>query len=212
MGVEVPAQPSSDSLHKHVLFFRDLKLSISEWVPFGQNAISTFNDSIDALKGVKSSLLTGTVDEEPDSSKFEIEPKFTRVFLEDFDQYNWVKFKAVVEYPEQVEQIEEIATHVDKAGFVNYNLSLDQIEGRTSKFSLDKTSHILADLIEDTSVMIEALLSQYQRRALRSVYGPTPFRTKFTVAITSALMPEQPQAAGYHDKEDQENEINQIVG
>ena len=212
MGIDVPVQPSSDSVHKHVLFFLDLKLSISEWVPFGQNAISTFNDSIDSVKGVKSSLLTGTVDEEPDSSKFEIEPKFTRVHLEDFDQYNWVKFKAFIEYPEEVEQIEEIATHVDKAGFVNYSLSLEEIEGRTSKFSLDKTSHILADLIEDTSVMIEALLTQFQRRSLRSVYGRTPFRPKFTVAITSALLPEQPQAVGYHDREDQENEINQIVG
>ncbi len=212
MGVEVPAQPSSDSVHKHVLFFRDLKLSISEWVPFGQNAISTFNDSIDSVKGVKSSLLTGTVDEEPDSSKFEIEPKFTRVYLEDFDQYNWIKFKAFVEYPEEVEQIEEIATHVDKAGFVNYNLSIEEVEGKTSKFSLDETSYILADLIEDTSVMIEALLTQFQRRSLRSVYGRTPFRTKFTVAITSALLPEQPQAVGYHDREEQENEINQIVG
>ena len=212
MGVDVPAQPSSDSVHKNVLFFRDLNLSISEWVPFGQNAISTFNDSIDSLKGVKSSLLTGTVDEEPDTSRFEIEPKFTRVYLEDFDQYNWIKFKAFVEYPEEVEQIEEIATHVDKAGFVNYNLTIEEVKGRTAKFSLDETSYILADLIEDTSVMIEALLTQFQRRSLRSVYGPTPFRPKFTVAITSALLPEQPQAVGYHDREDQENEINQIVG
>jgi hypothetical protein len=212
MGEENPAQPSSDSVHKNVLFFRDLKLSISEWVPFGQNAISTFNDSIDSLKGVKSSLLTGTVDEEPDTSNFEIEPKFTRVHLEDFDMYNWIKFKAFVEYPEEVEQIEEIATHVDKAGFVNYSLSLEEVEGKTSKFSLDETSYILADLIEDTSVMIEALLTQFQRRGLRSIYGRTPFRPKFTVAITSALLPEQPNAKGYHDREDQENEINQVIG
>ena len=198
--------------HKNVLFFQDLKLSISEWVPFGQNAISTFNDSIDSLKGIKSSLLTGTVDEEPDTSKFEIEPRFTRVHLEDFDRYNWIKFKAFVEYPEEVEQVEELATHVDKAGFVNYSLTLEEVEGSTSKFSLDETSYILADLVEDTSIMIEALLTQFQRRALRSVYGRTPFRPKFVVATTSALLPSQAQAAGYHDREDQENEINQIVG
>ncbi len=86
MGIDVPLQASSDGIHKHMLFFQDLKLSISEWVPFGQNAISTFNDSIDSVKGIKSSLLTGTVDEEPDTSTFEIEPKFTRVYLKDFDK------------------------------------------------------------------------------------------------------------------------------
>jgi len=211
-GVTEPMDKKGTSGHKNVLFFKDLRLSISEWVPFGQNAISTFNDSIDSLKGVKSSLLTGTVDEEPDSSNFKIEPRFTRVFLEDFDRYNWIKFKAFVEYPEEVEQIEEIATHVDKAGFVNYGLVLEEVEGKTSQFSLDVTSYILADLIEDTSVMIEALLTQFQRRALRSVYGKTPLRPKFIVAMTSSLMPEQPQAMDYHDREAQENEINQIVG
>jgi len=211
-GVTEPMDKKVTSGHKNVLFFKDLRLSISEWVPFGQNAISTFNDSIDSLKGVKSSLLTGTVDEEPDSSNFEIEPRFTRVFLEEFDRYNWIKFKAFVEYPEEVEQIEEIATHVDKAGFVNYGLVLEEVEGKTSQFSLDVTSYILADLIEDTSVMIEALLTQFQRRALRSVYGKTPLRPKFIVAMTSSLMPEQPQAMDYHDREAQENEINQIVG
>jgi len=211
-GVTEPMDKKGTSGHKNVLFFKDLRLSISEWVPFGQNAISTFNDSIDSLKGVKSSLLTGTVDEEPDSSNFKIEPRFTRVFLEDFDRYNWIKFKAFVEYPEEVEQIEEIATHVDKAGFVNYGLVLEEVEGKTAQFSLDVTSYILADLIEDTSVMIEALLTQFQRRALRSVYGKTPLRPKFIVAMTSSLMPDKPQAMDYHDREAQENEINQIVG
>ncbi len=209
---ETTDQATGHADHKNVLFFQDLKLSISEWVPFGQNAISTFNDSIDSLKGIKSSLLTGTVDEEPDTSNFEIEPRFTRVYLEDFDKYNWIKFKAFVEYPEEVEQIEELATWVDKAGFVNYSLSLVDVEGKTSKFSLDETSYILADLIEDTSTMIEALLTQFQRRALRSVYGRTPFRPKFIVAKTSGLLPQQAQAVGYHDREEQENEINQIVG
>ena len=88
-----------NNVHKNILFFKDLQLSISEWCPFGQNAISTFNDSIDSLKGVKSSLLTGKVDEEPNTSEFNIKPMFTRIFLEDFDRYNWIKFKAFVEYP-----------------------------------------------------------------------------------------------------------------
>lgn len=197
---------------RNVLRFQDVKLSISEWMPFGQNAITTFNDSIDSLKGIKSSLLTGTVDEEPDTSKFEIVPKFTRVYLDDFDMYNWIRFKAFVEYPEEVEQIEEIATYVDKAGFINYGLTIEEVGGKGAPFSLDAISHIRADLIEDTSVMMDALLTQFQRRALRSIFGTTPFRPKFVVAMTSALLPEQPSAEGYHDRESQQNEIDQIVG
>lgn len=197
--------------HKNVLFFKDLKLSISEWCPFGQNAIQTFNDSIDSLKGIKTSLLTGKVDEEPATSKFSIKPKFTRVLLKDFDIYNWIKFEGKIEYPEKVKQIERIGTYVDKNGFINYGLELQRIGDRTSNFSLDETTAIMADLVEDTSIMMEALLTQFQRRILKVVYGDTPFRPKFIVATTSGIIPEHDSAIGYHDGEEQENEINQLV-
>jgi hypothetical protein len=198
--------------HTNILFFKDLRLSLSEWCPFGQNAISAFNDSIDSLKGIKSSLLTGTVDEEPATSEFNIKPMFTRVMLEDFDMYNWIKFKAFIEYPEEVEQIEEVGTHVDKSGFINYALKMENVAGKTSNYSLDDTTAILADLVEDTSIMMEALLTQFQRRILRVVYGDTPFREKYIIAMTSALLPEQAKAEGYADGEDMQNEINQLVG
>ncbi|MFQ6060537.1 MAG: hypothetical protein ACE5KV_04450 [Thermoplasmata archaeon] len=201
-----------ERIHRNVLFFKDLKLSISEWCPFGQNAISTFNESIDSLKGIKSSLLTGKVDEEPDTAGFSIVPRFTRVMLQDFDRYNWIKFNAFVEYPEEVEQVEAVGTHVDKSGFINYSMKIEKIDGKSSGFSLDETTTIMADLIEDTSRMMKALLTQFQRRILRLVYGKTPFRPKFTVAMTSALLPEHPSAEDYHDGEDQEMEINQLVG
>lgn len=203
---------ATKKLHKNVLFFQDLKLSISEWCPFGQNAISTFNESIDSLKGIKSSLLTGKVDKEPDTAGFSIVPRFTRVMLQDFDRYNWIKFNAFVEYPEEVEQIEAVGTHVDKSGFINYSLKIESLDGKTSKFSLDETTTVMADLVEDTSKMIKALLTQFQRRILKLVYSGSPFRPKFTIAMTSALLPEHPSAMDYHDGEDQEMEINQLVG
>jgi hypothetical protein len=161
--------------HKNILFFKDLKLSISEWCPFGQNAIQTFNDSIDSLKGIKSSLLTGKVDEEPTTPEFNIKPMFTRVFLRDFDIYNWIKFEGVIEYPEEVEQVEKLGTYVDKSGFINYAMIVEKIGNKTAKFSVDETTATLADLIEDTSIMIEALLTQFQRRILKLVYGDTHF-------------------------------------
>ena len=204
--------PNREHIHKNVLFFNDLRLSISEWCPFGQNAITTFNDSIDSLKGIKSSLLTGKVDEAPSTSEFNIKPMFTRVMLEDFDRYNWIKFKAFIEYPEEVEQIEALGTHVDKSGFINYSLRIKEVEDKKSNFSVDDITAIVADLVQDTSIMIEALLTQFQRRILKVVYGDTPFRPKFTVAFSTGLIPEQAKAGDYHDGEAMENEINQMVG
>jgi len=212
LNEQKPIVNAEKEKHKNILFFKDLRLSISEWCPFGQNAISTFNSSIDSLKGIKSSLLTGTVDSEPQTTEFNIMPKFTRIMLEDFDRYNWIKFKAFVEYPEEVDQIEVVGTHVDKSGFINYGLEMKNIEGKTSNFSLDDTTAIMADLVEDTSVMMDALLTEFQRRILTLIYGKTPFRPKFMMAFTTSLLPEQEIAMNYKDGEDQENEINQLVG
>ena len=197
--------------HKNNLFFKDVQLSISEWCKFGMNAISFFNESIDSLKGIKSSLVTGKVDGIPTTSSFPIKPMFTRVLLEDFDRYNWIKFKATIEYPELVEQIEGIGTYVDKSGFINYAIKLENVRGKDTEFSLDDTTNVIADLVEDTSLMMEALLSQFQRRLLALVYGNTPYRPKFTIATTSELSPAKAKAEEYHDGETLENEINQIV-
>ena len=145
------------------MFFSNLRLSISEWCPFGQNAISTLNGILDSVKGVRDSLLTGTVDEAPETSEFSMKPMFTRVILEDFDRYDWIKFTAHIEYLEVVEQVRRMAVHVDKSGFVNYSLSLDQVVGRDREFPLDAVSAVVADVVEDTSMMMEALLTQFQR-------------------------------------------------
>ena len=149
------------STEKNILFFKDLSLSISEWIPFGQNAISTLNSTLDSVKGVRDSLMTGKVDEAPETSEFSMKPFFTRVILEDFDRYDWIKFSAHIEYEEAVEQIRRVGVHVDKSGFVNYALRLDKVIGLDSNFPLDAVSAVLADVVEDTSIMMEALLTQF---------------------------------------------------
>ena len=204
----------SPSTQKNVLFFPDLNLSISEWIPFGQNAISTLNGILDSVKGVRDSLLTGKVDEAPETSEFSMEPVFTRVIMEDFDRYDWIKFSAHIEYLETVEQVRRMGVHVDKSGFVNYSLSLDSVVDREKDFPLDAVSAVLADLIEDTSMMMEALLTQFQRRCLALVHGAgfTDQRSKYIIAITSCLVPEEGVAMKYQDGEGRQNEIDQMVG
>ena len=202
------------STEKNILFFKDLSLSISEWIPFGQNAISTLNSTLDSVKGVRDSLMTGKVDEAPETSEFSMKPFFTRVILEDFDRYDWIKFSAHIEYEEEVEQVRRVGVHVDKSGFVNYALRLDKVIGLDSNFPLDAVSAVLADVVEDTSIMMEALLTQFQRRCLTLVHGSgtTAQRSKYIVAISSGFVPEEQTVHKYHDGEGRQNEIDQLLG
>jgi hypothetical protein len=183
-------------------------------VPFGQNAISALNGILDSVKGVRDSLLTGKVDEAPETSEFSMRPMFTRVILETFDRYDWIKFSAHIEYLESVEQVRRMGVHVDKSGFINYSLSLDNVVGLDKDFPLDAVSAVIADVVEDTSMMMEALLTQFQRRCLTLVHGSgaTNQRSKYIIATTSSLVPEESVAMKYQDGESRQNEIDQLVG
>jgi hypothetical protein len=214
MTGETVEGPSFHSKERNVLFFKDVTLSISEWIPFGQNAIQTINDTLDSRKGLRDSLLTGMVDEAPETSSFDLKPFFTRVSIEDYDMYDWIRFKAHIEYPEVVEQERNVGVFIDKSGFVNYGLRVDRLWDASEHYSLDATMAIVADVVEDTSVMMDALLTQFQRRALGLVHGTgsTQQRQKFVAAITSSLLPEHETVVKYNDGEEMESEINQLLG
>jgi hypothetical protein len=79
---------------------------------------------------------------------------------------------------------------------------------------LDAVSAVLADLVEDTSMMMEALLTQFQRRCLTLVHGAgsTDQRSKYIVAISSGLVPYEEVAMKYQDGKGRQNEIDQLVG
>ena len=140
MTGEVSDQTLQDTLEKNILFFKDLELSISEWIPFGQNAIANINETLDSVKGFKESLLTGKIDEAPETSEFKMRPFFTRVILEDFDKYDWIKFQAHIEYPEKVVQVRHVGVHIDKSGFINHGLRLEQVWSKGSEFSVDASA------------------------------------------------------------------------
>ncbi|MFX0136308.1 MAG: hypothetical protein ACFFDN_21890 [Candidatus Hodarchaeota archaeon] len=193
------------------IHLKDLKIYISEYIPFGTNHIIAFNDELDSLSDVKEGLMTSIIDTEPTRATFPIDERLIKVTVTEYDPNDYVIFDASIVYEEVVKQIEEICVYVDTYGRVIYACNMDEIDGNKTEFSLDKLTRVYADLVLDSSKMIHNLLSTYQRRLLDLVYFGTPeFRNKFVILVAKDITPDK-KAAEFNDGEDLENELNQII-
>jgi WD repeat-containing protein 35 len=191
---------------------KDVKLVVSEWIPFGHNHIIAFNEQLDSVKNVKGSLLTDMIDKSPENSTFKTPPVLTEVDVINFDIDEFVNFKAKIRYPEVVKQEEEFAVHVDSSGRVIYGVEMVEIGGEGEFLSLDRLSRIIADIVDDSSKMMNTLLSNFQRRLLNlTYYGLARVRNKFVFMVASDISPRKSKAEEYLDGEDLQNEINQVI-
>lgn len=192
------------------IFLKDLRILISEYIPFGTNHIIAFNEELDCQRNVKEGLMTSFIDTDLERATFEIKEELTKVRIDQYDPNDYVIFNASIIYAEDVEQQEEISVYVDAYGRVIYGTQLLEIDG-DPKMSIDKLTRVTADLTLDTSRMIYTMLSTYQRRLLDLVYFGTPeYRNKFTILMAKEIDPDK-KGIEFHDGEAYENELNQVL-
>jgi len=197
-----------------VIVLKDVRFLIGEYIPFGCNHIVAFNNKLGSYMRVKSALLTQVVDEDPGGTQFSIPPVMTAVQVKDFDPNDYVNFDAQIHYPEEpgIVQIENFGVHVSSSGKVLYGLELDSVAGRSKDHvSVDHLSRVISDIVQDSSQMMDTLLTDYQRKLLDLTYiGKASNRDKYTFIISSGIVPDL-KAREYLDGEDKENELRQVL-
>ena len=72
--------------------------------------------------------------------------------------------------------MEHVGVSVNSGGSVHYGCILHSVNDRVDghNISLDLLARVLADLKQDTSQLIDDLISAYQRDLLHLVYGTLP--------------------------------------
>eukprot|EP00217_Crustomastix_stigmatica_P003168 CAMPEP_0183819664 /NCGR_PEP_ID=MMETSP0803_2-20130417/64255_1 /TAXON_ID=195967 /ORGANISM="Crustomastix stigmata, Strain CCMP3273" /LENGTH=906 /DNA_ID=CAMNT_0026064553 /DNA_START=199 /DNA_END=2916 /DNA_ORIENTATION=- len=204
-----------DELNENITL-DDVRLLVCEWVPMGGNQIVALNDKLGSSERVQGGFFTANIDENPDGTLFQSESEgLTAVNLLDFDETRYVNFEAEVffESEEGIVQIENFGVHFSEEGLISYGLHIDAIMDRIREhMSLDQLSRLLVDVIEDSSKVVANLLSAHQRALLDLTFlGDAENRDKFNVIFAEAVSPKM-FADQYMDKEDNENEIKQVIG
>ena len=197
-----------------ILFIKNPKVFVIEWLPFDSNQLRELNKKLDIEKGAHKTLLTGMIDESPEVPIFMSTGKHTKVLVKEFLLDSYVNLEAVIDLPEEegIEQIEEMAMFISKSGFVVYSLDLQEVEGQSGFISLDKISRVVADLSQDSSRVIDSLLTEFQRNFIEIIFGNPMHRPKTMCYIAEDINIKHESVADYCDGEDCEIEISQLIG
>ena len=205
-----------------VLVLDRVRIMVSEWVPFGHNQIVAMNNRLGSMERCQGGFLTGAMDNDCESSAdmtfVQRNMSLTEVSLLDFTMESHVNFEAQLRFPEApgIVQVEHVGVNVQSGGTLNYGVLIEGAHNRVDgkRISLDVLSRIVADLTQDTSTLIDDLISSYQCSLLELVHVTkenNANRYKYTMAICEDIHPHLP-AEEYFDKEEKENELKQIVG
>ncbi|NVM29384.1 MAG: hypothetical protein HWN65_11140 [Candidatus Helarchaeota archaeon] len=207
-----PLSGVKDELEE-LTFLIDPRIFIAEYIPFGSNHIIAFNDELDSLGAVQGGLLTSLIDKEPRKCTFMVTDDLTTVKVRRFDPNDFIQFEAAITFENigGVEQLEDFGVHIDASGRVIYGCELIELVGKRDKHSLDNISRVIADLVTDSSEIMQNLLTTYQRRLLDLVYFNEPMnRNKFIILTGRYIDPVEPAKYFVHEA-DYKNELNQII-
>lgn len=192
----------------------EVVIQLNEWIPFGLNNIISLNDKLESSSNIRHTLLTEAIDYSPETSTFETKPTLSRVRVLDFERTGFVEFISDVLFQDTGGEIqsEQIGIHVDVSGRVTHGMKVVETMGEKEKFSMDSLSRIVADLVEDSSRVMDTVLNNYQRRLLNLVYaGQSHQRDKFVVVTANGFEPEAPSINNYLERPELNSEINQII-
>lgn len=201
--------------HANLLFLgANPKITLAEWIPFGTNNLILLEEKLEAHEKWGECLLTAFIDDEPETATVELDEPETKVTPVGGKDGEWVAFRAEVNYKDTggEHQVERFTTRVGEGGLVTCDLELLETNGNTERHSLDDVAKVLADLVEDTSSMMNTLLNNFQRRLLDLVYcDQASQRDKYILVLADELIPAR-DVQTYLDDPGYLAEIQQIVG
>ena len=180
--------------HKNLLFLGpNPKITLAEWIPFGTNNLILLEEKLEAHDKWGECLLTAVIDNDPETATVELDEPETKITPVDGKDGEWVAFQAEVHYQATGgdHQVERFTTRVGEGGVVTYDLELLETNGNTERHSLDDLALVLADLVEDTSSLMNTLLNNFQRRLLDLVYcNQASQRDKYVLILADELIPD----------------------
>ncbi|KAG6622342.1 (+)-neomenthol dehydrogenase [Phytophthora cinnamomi] len=188
---------------------------VGEWIPFGSNQIVALNERLGSMDRCQGGLFTSLIDNRPTDTQFEVPPGLTEVRILDYDPVRYINFEAEINFPEDdgIVQVENFGIHLNVDGTIFYGIKVDAIlDKRADRISVDLLSRLLVDIHQDSSEVMDDLLSSYQTSLLDMVFlGDIANRGKFNMIMADQIDPFMP-GLEYMDRGDFENELKQVLG
>ncbi|DBA00815.1 TPA: hypothetical protein N0F65_004720 [Lagenidium giganteum] len=193
----------------------DVYALVGEWVPFGSNQIVALNERMGALDRCQGGILTSFVDHNPTDTQFRVPVGQTQVRILDFDFVRFINFEAESHFPETkgIVQIEHFGMHLNCDGSLIYGIKVEAIMDRKEDdISIDHLARLLVDVHQDSSMLVNDLLSRYQLSLLEMLYlGDSFQRNKYNCILATHIFPKL-SAREYVHNPCYANELAQVLG
>eukprot|EP01039_Chlorochromonas_danica_P008189 gene8188-9034_t len=212
-GVNV--QNNLDELDE-VITLNSVSIIVAEYIPFGANQIVQLNNNVGSTERCQGGFISPAMDADSSATQIEMSPELTSVDILDYTLTNHINFEAEINFAndgEGVVQVETFGVSLNAEGTCFYGLQVEAVLDRIKdNISLDHLSRLLVDVQSDSSAIVDAIISQYQRDLMNLVFlGDAENRNKVNLIIANEITPHL-TAEEYMDKGEYENELKQVLG
>merc|ERR1711959_188797 len=177
--------------------------------------IKNLNQKVGADERVSTGFYSATVDQNPGETSLDVEPGLTNINIVDIVEGTHVNLEAEIYFPEEegIVQVENFGVHIDVTGTCFCGVRMEAIQERIkNNISLDHLSRVLVNVLQDSSRVLDTILSTRQRSMIELVYrGYQMNRPKFYTILCEKINPYMP-AEDYLDRSNKENELRQVLG
>ena len=198
-----------------VITLNSVSIIVAEYVPCGANQIVQLNENLGSTERVQGGFFTALIDEDSSGTKFEVPPGLTSVNILDYTLTNHINFEADIHFPEEegIVQVETFGVSINADGTIFYGMQIEAVMDRIKdNISLDHLSRLLVDVQQDSSKIVDSVISLYQRALLELIFcGDAENRDKVNLIIANEITPHL-TAEEYMDKGEYENELKQVLG
>lgn len=198
-----------------VITLNSVSLIVAEFVPFGSNQIVQLNNTIGSNERVQGGYICSEIDDRASETTVEMNAELTSVDILDYTLTNHINFEAEIRFPEDpgIVQVETFGISLNAEGTCFYGMQIEAVMDRIKdKISLDHLSRILVDVQQDSTRIVDSVISQRQRDLLDLLFlGDSMNRNKINLIVANEINPHL-TAEEYMDKGEFENELKQIIG
>ena len=195
-----------------IIKLKNVKIILVEWLPFDRNQLSALNLKLDSLHRERGHIVTALQEESPSNLIFHDDGISSKIVVDEYNPSEYVTFHAQLNYPEGqgIIQNEVLSGNINSWGRVVFGAELYEVEGSTDGWvSLDILTRIIADLTIDTSIMLDSLITEYQRNLMDLVFlNESKQRTK-SILLLAEDISHKPD--NFFDGEELQNELEQVL-
>ena len=192
-----------------------VKIIVAEYIPFGTNLMAQLNRNLGVEDRIQGGMFTSVIDTNSSSSSLKLDPGLTDLKIIDYDYFEFTNITAEINFPEDdgIVQIENFGIHMHQHGLVICGMKLEAIlDRKADDISLDHLARVLVDVQQDSSKIINDIISEAQRNLMNLVFmGDEMSRCKYNLIMSARIIPKM-RATQYMDRGRFEKEIKQVIG